>query len=46
MKMKYETPQMEYELLLQNDVMAASYEPNETQDKDNTYVTRGNLFGS
>ena len=46
MKMIYETPQMEYELLTKEDVMAASpLSPDATQDKDNTYVNNYSLFG-
>ena len=46
MKIKYETPQMKYELLTEKDVMAASANsPDETKDKDNTYVDNYTLFG-
>ena len=37
---------MKYELLIEKDVMAASaFTPDETKDKDNTYVNNYSLFG-
>ena len=45
MKMIYETPQIKYELLTNDDVMTASpFSPDETKDKDNTYVNNRSLF--
>ena len=46
MKTKYETPRLEYELLMKEDVMTASNEsPEQTQqDKDNTYVGSYSVF--
>ncbi len=45
MKMIYETPKMDYELLAADDVMTASpFSPDETKDKDNTYVRSYSVF--
>ena len=39
MKMIYETPQMNYELLATDDVMTTSaFSPAITRDKENTYL--------
>ena len=45
MKMIYETPKMECELFVNKDVMTASaFSPDETKDKDNTYVRSYSIF--
>ena len=45
MKMIYETPKMDYELLAKEDIMTASeFSPDLTADKDNTYVRSYSVF--